>query len=168
MPFEQFWKDSISVPVTDIVEDKEDDFSSPSRYELLHQYACNPANFWPQVRERMQKLPQAFKHIQESGDLVWLDSINFISDYPGKNRGKGFGGRTTDSLMSLVKRAKTSIDIQSPYLIVTELGLNLFRETVKRGVKVRIMTNSLMSNDNLESFAAYQGCRKQLLEGLLS
>ncbi len=162
--FEQFWNDSISVPVTNIVEDKEDDFSSPSRYELLHQYACDPKNFWPQVRERIKKLPSAFKYIQESGDLVWLDSINFISDYPGKNREKGFGGRTTDSLISLVKQAKTSIDVQSPYLIVTELGLNLFRETVKRGVKVRIMTNSLMSNDNLESFAGYQSCRKQLLE----
>ena len=162
--FDQFWNDSISVPVTNIVEEKYDDFSSPSRYELLHQYACNPKNFWPQVRERIKKLPSAFKHIRTSGDLVWLDSISFISDYPGKNREKGFGGRTTDSLISLVKQAKVSIDIQSPYLIVTELGLNLFRETVKRGVKIRIMTNSLMSNDNLESFSGYQRCRNQLLK----
>ena len=84
--FEKFWNDSISVPVKDLVEDKEDDFSSPSRYELLHQYACDPKNFWPQVRERIQKLPMAFKHIQESGSLIWTDSLTFISDDPGKNR----------------------------------------------------------------------------------
>jgi phosphatidylserine/phosphatidylglycerophosphate/cardiolipin synthase-like enzyme len=162
--FEKFWNDSISVPVTDIVEDKEDDFSSPSRYELLHQYACDPKNFWPQVRERIQNLPKTFKHIRESNGLVWTDSLTFISDDPGKNRDRRLGGITTDSLISLVKQAKTSIDIQSPYLIVTDLGLNLFRETVKRGVKVRIMTNSLLSNDNLGAFAGYQGCRKQLLE----
>lgn len=162
--FEKFWNDSISVPVTDIVEDMEDDFSSPSRYELLHQYACDPNNFWPQVRERIQKLPMVFKQIRESGDLVWTDSLTFISDDPGKNRGRDIGGITTDSLISLVKQAKVSVDIQSPYLIVTDLGLNLFRETVKRGVKIRIMTNSLLSNDNLGAFAGYQGCRKQLLE----
>ncbi len=162
--FEKFWSDPISVPVSDIVEDKEDDFSSPSRYELLHQYACDPKNFWPQVRERIQKLPMAFKHIRESGDLIWTDSLTFISDDPGKNRDRIRGGITTDSLISLVKQAKVSVDIQSPYLITTDLGLNLFRETVKRGVKVRIMTNSLLSNDNLGAFAGYQGCRKQLLE----
>lgn len=162
--FEKFWNDPISVPVTDIVEDKEDDFSSPSRYELLHQYACDPKNFWPQVRDRIQKLPTAFKNIRESGGLIWTDSLTFVSDDPGKNRDRRLGGITTDSLVSLVKQAKTSIDIQSPYLIVTDLGLNLFKETVERGVKVRIMTNSLLSNDNLGAFAGYQGCRKQLLE----
>jgi putative cardiolipin synthase len=162
--FEKFWNDPICKTVTEIVEDKEDDFTSPSRYELLHQYACNPENFWPQVRERIQNLPKAFKQIRESDHLIWTDSLTFISDNPGKNREKGFGGTTTDSLISLVKQAKVSIDIQSPYLITTELGLNLFRETIKRGVKVRIMTNSLLSNDNLEAFAGYQSCRKQLLE----
>lgn len=162
--FEKFWNDSICKPVTDLVEDTEDDFSSPSRYELLHQYACDPKNFWPQVRERIQKLPKAFKHIRETEGLVWTNNITFISDNPGKNREKGFGGITTDSLISLVRNAKTSVDIQSPYLITTELGLNLFRETVKRGVKVRILTNSLASNDNLEAFSGYKGCRNQLLE----
>jgi putative cardiolipin synthase len=162
--FEKFWNDSICKPVTELVEDKEDDFSSPSRYELLHQYACDPKNFWPQVRERIKNLPKAFKRIRESGELIWTDSLTFISDDPGKNRDRRVGGITTDSLISLVKQAKTSIDIQSPYLIVTDLGLNLFRETIKRGVKVRIMTNSLLSNDNLGAFAGYQDCRKQLLE----
>ncbi len=162
--FEKFWTDPISVPVTDVVEDKEDDFSSPSRYELLHQYACDPKNFWPQVRERIQNLPKAFKNIRESGELIWTDSLTFISDDPGKNRGRIRGGITTDSLISLVMQAKESIEIQSPYLITTDLGLNLFRETVKRGVKVRILTNSLASNDNLEAFNGYKSCRKQLLE----
>lgn len=162
--FEKFWNDSICKPVTDLVEDKEDDFSSPSRYELLHQYACDPKNFWPQVRERIQNLPKAFKQIRESNELIWTDSLTFISDNPGKNRETGIGGITTDSLISLVKQAKISVDIQSPYLITTELGLNLFRETVKRGVKIRILTNSLASNDNLEAFTGYKSCRKQLLE----
>lgn len=163
--FELFWNDNLSVPVVNLVEEKDAKFDSPDRFDRLHQYACNPENFWPQVRERIKKLPAAFKHIQESGDLVWVDSICFIPDIPGKNVGNTTtGGITTDSLISLVRSAKTSIDIQSPYLIVTDLGLNLFKETVKRGVKIRIMTNSLLSNDNLGAFAGYQGCRKQLLE----
>lgn len=163
--FEQFWNDGLSVPVINLVEEKDSKFDAPDRFERLHQYACNPENFWPQVRERLQELPSAFKHIRESGDLVWTDSLTFIPDIPGKSvGGKKTGGVTTDSLISLVRNAKTTIEIQSPYLITTELGLNLFKETVKRGVKVRILTNSLASNDNLEAFSGYKSCRNQLLE----
>ena len=68
------------------------------------------------------------------------------------------------SLIKLVKNAKTSLDIQTPYLITTELSRNLFRDAVKRGVRIRILTNSLASTDNLEAFNGYQRDRKALLE----
>jgi phosphatidylserine/phosphatidylglycerophosphate/cardiolipin synthase-like enzyme len=67
-------------------------------------------------------------------------------------------------LIDLIKHAKKSIEIQSPYLITTEVGEKLFKDAVKRGVKVRVLTNSLASTDNLEAFAGYQKCRKNLLE----
>jgi len=74
------------------------------------------------------------------------------------------GGYTTDALIDLVNNAKTSIDIQTPYLITTELSRNLFRAAVQRGVKIRILTNSLASTDNLEAFSGYQRDRKKLLK----
>ena len=165
--FEEFWNDTLSVSVANIVEEPGNDFKEKDKYERLHQYACNPDNFWPQVREKIKNLPAAFKAIQASGDLVWLDSVNFVSDMPGKyDRKKEFvgGGISTSALIDLVKQAKISIDIQSPYLITTEQGETLFKEAVKRGVKIRVMTNSLASTDNLEAFAGYQKCRKKLLE----
>jgi cardiolipin synthase C len=96
-----------------------------------------------------------------------LDSVYFVSDIPGKNDGtKGLSGRgiCTDTLISLIKQAKKSIDIQSPYLITSKLGKDLFRNAVKSGVKIRILTNSLLSTDNLEAFSGYQRDRKKLLE----
>ncbi len=165
--FNQFWNSPLSVPVSNLISNESKDITTKNRFEKLHQYACNPENFWPQVRERIQKLPLAFKSIQESGDLVWLDSVYFVSDFPGKNFGtKGLqgGGVCTDALINLVKQAKYSVDIQSPYLITTELGKNLFKEAVARGVKVRILTNSLASTDNLEAFSGYQKDRRELLE----
>jgi len=164
--FETFWESKLSVPVSKIVEDKTIDVTDDSRFNQLHQYACNPENFWPQVREKIKTLPDVFKSINKSGNLVWLDSIQFITDLPGKNDGtKGLsgGGILTDSLMNLVKRAKYSIDIQSPYLVTTEIGRELFADAVKRGVKIRILTNSLASTDNLEAFSGYQRDRSDLL-----
>ena len=62
-----------------------------------------------------------------------------------------------------MKNAKTSIDIQTPYLITTELSQNLFKEAVDRGVNIRILTNSLASTDNVEAFSGYQSDRETLL-----
>lgn len=74
------------------------------------------------------------------------------------------GGASTDALIELIQNANSSIDIQSPYLVTTELSRNLFRNAVKRGVKIRILTNSLASTDNLEAFSGYQQDREELLK----
>jgi cardiolipin synthase C len=165
--FNQFWEDSISVAVADLISDSNAQKNSTNLYEALHQYACNPENFWPQIREEIKNLPDAFHAIQKSGDLIWTDSVEFISDIPGKfiKKGKSLGGGiTTARLVQLVSNAKQSISIQSPYLITGDLGLRLFTETCKKNVRVKILTNSLASTDNLEAFAGYQTCREALLK----
>jgi len=165
--FNEFWDSPLSVYATDIIKDKADIFDDDIKFERLHEYACNPDNFWPQVRVRIENLPVVFDAIKESGDLVWLDNIQFVSDEPGKNDGSeglGGGGATTSALINLVKNAKSSIAIQTPYLITSELSQNLFRDAVQRGVSIRILTNSLASTDNVEAFAAYQSDREVLLK----
>lgn len=164
--FNEFWNDTRSVPVSSLVESTAIDSTDANRYSQLHRYACDPENFWPQVRECIKQLPDAFRQIQKTGELVWLDSVDFVSDRPGKNDKQNLkgGGITTDSIIHLIRRAKHSIEIQSPYLITTEVGQKLFKEAVDRGVKIRILTNSLSSTDNLEAFSGYQRDRKKLLE----
>lgn len=164
--FELFWGNALSIPVTDLVKEEHASYTDSNRFERLHQYACNPYNFWPQVRDRISNLTTTFQNMKDSGQVKWIDHVQFVSDVPGKNDGKhgiGGGGVCTDSLIDLIKRAKRSIDIQSPYLITTETGRKLFKEAVDRGVRVRIMTNSLASTDNLEAFSGYQRDRAALL-----
>ncbi len=98
--------------------------------------------------------------------MKWED-VSFISDVPGKNDGKsglGGGGESTEQLINAVKNAKSSILIQSPYLIMPDGGIELFEQLVKRGVRVRISTNSLASTDNIQAFSGYASQRKDLLK----
>ena len=74
------------------------------------------------------------------------------------------GGETTRELIKLINNAKKSVDIQTPYLITTEVGKMVFADAVKRGVKVRILTNSIASTDNAEAFSGYQRDRSKLLK----
>ena len=165
--FEDFWKSDLSKDVNSIVDDIPENATAENRFDKLHEYACNPDNFWPQIRERIATLPSTFYTIKTSGGLVWLDNVQFISDVPGKNDGSeglGGGGISTTALIDLVKNAKSTIEIQTPYLITTELAQNLFKDAVDRGVNIRILTNSLASTDNVEAFSSYQSDRETLLK----
>ena len=165
--FDVFWNSSFVYEVKTLIDTTQYNYKQVNRFEDLHQYACDSNNFWPQVRNKIKNIPSTFDMIQASGKLQWVDSVEFISDLPGKNDGsKGLagGGMTTDALVKLVKQAKDSIIIQSPYLITTDIGKQLFKEAVKRGVKIKILTNSLASTDNLQAFSGYQRDREELLK----
>jgi len=162
--FNHFWDNELSVPVEQLITSNN---KHDTNYDALHQYACNPTNFVPQVREQINDIPKAFLEIKEAGQFHWLEGVEYISDIPGKNNQNKFlagGGISTDRLISLVKNAKKSVIIQTPYLVTTSLSRNLFKTLVDRGVEVKILTNSLASNDNLEAFSGYQRDRKTLLE----
>lgn len=161
--FELFWQDKLSISIEDIITSKQ---KFTNNYEALHQYACNPSNFVPQVREQIQNLPEIFAEVQQN-ELMWIDNVEYISDLPGKNDGKDFlggSGITTERLIALVESAKKSVIIQTPYLITTDRGKRVIKEAIARGVEVKILTNSLASNDNLEAFSGYQRDRKALLK----
>jgi phosphatidylserine/phosphatidylglycerophosphate/cardiolipin synthase-like enzyme len=165
--FSQFWNSSLSIDVADVVTNNGEVDTSENRFNNLHEYSCNPENFWPQIRDRITKLPETFSKIKNSGELIWLDDVKFISDNPGKNdqtESYTGGGISTSALIDLVKKAKSTIEIQTPYLITTELSQNLFKEAIDRGVKIRILTNSLASTDNVEAFSSYQSDREKLLK----
>lgn len=165
--FAKFWNSTYSVFAKDITKSNEGDLVDTNAFETLHQYACDPFNFWPQIRAKIDNFHNTITEIKGSGGLIWVDSVYFVSDIPGKNDGsEGLegGGISTDALMELVRNAKFSIDIQTPYLITTKVGQGLFQEAVDRGVKIRILTNSLASTDNVEAFSSYQKSRKDLLE----
>ena len=119
------------------------------------------------IRNRIKHIPSTFEEIKSSGKLIWVDSVAFVSDIPGKNIYDGEmwgGGITTTALIELVKQAQTEILIQSPYLVSSDLSLGLFKDARMRGVKIKILTNSIASTDNIEAFSGYQRNRKKILD----
>ncbi len=165
--FERFWGSTQAVPVEKLLA-KSLKKLTPERvktvYADLHAYAGRPENFAPEVRESLANLPRRFDGLLR--EMVW-DEVRFLSDLPGKNevrRAFGGGGRTTAALTNLLKTAKSRVTIQSPYLVMPEGGLELFRGLVRRGVEVRIVTNSLASTDNLMAFSGYRKQRRAILK----
>jgi putative cardiolipin synthase len=165
--FDEFWDSEYAIPVERILEDDAAEISGADvarRSAELHAYAGDPANFAPEIQQAIETTPRYFRALLQA--MVWGD-VQFISDVPGKNDGTsglGGGGESTQQLISAVQGAKKSILIQSPYLIMPDGGIELFEQLIKRGVRVRISTNSLASTDNIPAFGGYSGQRDDLLD----
>jgi len=165
--FQRFWDSPQAVPVEKLLT-REMKRMTPERagqvYAGLHAYAAKSENFAPEVRQALEDLPGKFERLSQG--IVW-DEVRFLSDLPGKNSARyrfDGGGRTTAALAEELKKARTSVTIQSPYLVMPKGALEIFRTLVKRGVQVRIVTNSLASTDNLQAFSGYQKQRRAILK----
>lgn len=170
--FERFWTSPLSVDVDTLYAGRgllnknvEVDADEVKRIHMeLHAYARTPSNFAPEVRAAIENAPASFAAL--AGDIVWSE-VAFISDQPGKNRthsGLGGGGLTTSTLARLVEDAKTQITIQSPYLVLSDKAMALFKKAIDRGVRIRVNTNSLASTDNLLAFGGYRNQRRKLIK----
>ena len=71
---------------------------------------------------------------------------------------------TVDGLLQLMSQAKNNLLIVSPYFVPGERMMKQFAEIRQRGVRVRVLTNSLASNDAPAAHVGYARYRKALLE----
>lgn len=165
--FEEFWSSDLSVPVQDLLTNAKSNLSykdMKNNLDSLHNYAKDNNNYSPEIRKVLDNLPSYFPEIARN--LVWGD-VTFISDSPGKNDNAFLlsgGGQTTSFLAKQLSEAKNSVLIQSPYLIFPDESFDLLDSLIKKGVTIRISTNSLASTDNLMAFSGYQKQREKLLK----
>jgi phosphatidylserine/phosphatidylglycerophosphate/cardiolipin synthase-like enzyme len=163
--FEKFWEDKLTIRYSELSgRRKQKRYNETNRFEKLHIDASK--KYTSETKEKVRDFPKEIKSALKSGEFVWADYAVYVSDEPGKNedRKNREGGVCTDSIINLFKNAKTSIDIQSPYFIITEESKKLITETIQRGVKIRLLTNSLASTDNHEAFSGYQRNREEIIK----
>ncbi len=92
--------------------------------------------------------------------LSEVGAINFLHDPVNDEDNAPTVG---DGLLALLDSATSEILIESPYLIPTRRFQGSIDRAKARGVRVRILTNSLKSTDNLLAQSGYVGERKELV-----
>lgn len=98
---------------------------------------------------------------------TWAPSTLLV-DKPGKiasdaDSTEAEEDTVVDGLLHLMAHAKTSLLIVSPYFVPGERTMDQFAALRQRGVRVRVLTNSLASNDAPAAHAGYARYRKALL-----
>ncbi len=69
----------------------------------------------------------------------------------------------TEALYRRVERLESELLIESAYFIPRDRAIARFRELVESGIRVRVLTNSLASNDVLAAHAGYAKRREALI-----
>ncbi len=86
--------------------------------------------------------------------LTEVGEVRFLHDpvagIPSKRK-------VSDELRTLIEGARQSAVIESPYLVPTRALRRELRQALGRGVRIRILTNSLGATDNIWPQAGYAG-----------
>ncbi|HEV8239607.1 MAG TPA: phosphatidylserine/phosphatidylglycerophosphate/cardiolipin synthase family protein [Thermoanaerobaculia bacterium] len=93
--------------------------------------------------------------------LIESGAVRFLHDPIG---GEAANTRKVgDELRALLDGARESVIVESPYLVPTHALREGVRRALARGVRIRILTNSLAATDNLWPQAGYVGDKAQLV-----
>ncbi len=125
-------------------------------------------------------LPRALAESAESADATWLahdldagrlDLIwapaTVLADRPGKISDESAPDQDltiANDLKDLMRSAERELIVVSPYFVPGPDGVALMRDLVRRGVHVRVLTNSLASTDSPLVHNGYARYRVALLE----
>ena len=71
---------------------------------------------------------------------------------------------TVDGLLALMAQAQKDLLVVSPYFVPGERMMKQFADIRQRGVRIRVLTNSLASNDAPAAHVGYARYRKALLD----
>jgi putative cardiolipin synthase len=164
--FTEHWNSPLSVPVSSILVKEAATLPSSAvdsiGRDLLARWD-DTTHFSPQMKQGILDVPRRVPDLLHDMDLC---DAKYIRDAPGKNdgtQGLGGGGVVTSALAALLDSAQHEVLIQSPYLVLDPKALALFASLVKRGVKVRISTNSAANSDNHYAVSGYQKQRDKIL-----
>lgn len=99
-----------------------------------------------------------------------VNKVAFIADEPHKNSSSGFegSGKLNEALVYKISKAKSSVVIQSPYLVLTDRAVDLFQSLrdENKNIELTFSTNSLAATDSWPTYAFLYKHKKVLIDDL--
>ena len=158
--FDAYWNSAHSVPARAIP------YPGKRRQLLAEQRAALDA-YRAEVQPLMENFLDldALRDPKESGLGPWTAGRGeLVDDPPDKTEGAVVPRELPVArLMRMVRDARDDVLISSPYFVPKEKGAEFFADIARKGVSVRILTNSLAANDVSVVHAGYARYRRPLL-----
>jgi cardiolipin synthase C len=177
--FDRFWNDDLSYPVQSLVKPREledlrnaasQNESDPSRPPASAPRSMPAptltATILPNVTATAVASPDPAPMDLRKIPLNWAPAL-FMQDKPGKigpdDDEVNAGETVVDGLLQLIEQARQDVLIVSPYFVPGRPMMDLFARMRAKGVRIRVLTNSLASTDAPAAHAGYARYRRDLL-----
>lgn len=175
--FDRYWNDPLAYPVQELLSrDDLDKLRERRESQEAARQGVRPASDPPAgpIRtaaaaghdEAKRPVPVPPSLDLATVPLIWASSTLLV-DKPGKvgpGDDEAEAGETlVDGLLQLMRDARREVLIVSPYFVPGEPMMQVFADLRRRGVAVRVLTNSLASTDAPAAHAGYRRYREKLL-----
>ena len=158
--FDHFWNGKWSVPMSSIVEkpfDERDHLTAIKEIRGQIEADNYPFPLNPDVEELLVKLDDVIDDmVWANGKVIWDDPAAI---YDGRR-----SGTISKALYQRLQTLDQELLIESAYFVPRQRGIEAVKALKNRGVKVRILTNSLAANDVMAAHAGYSRYRHALID----
>jgi putative cardiolipin synthase len=163
MHFDDYWNSPVAVPVEALTVSREERVGRQG-LEELHRFAEDKLG--PHAEYARRKADFIKRMLAGGADLIWARG-EAVAERPVREADPAKPERVPSAILrtlaSVRKEAKKEVVMVMAYYIPGKRGLELISELAARGVRVRLLTNSLASTDVIAVHASYSSYRPALL-----
>jgi putative cardiolipin synthase len=162
--FDAYWNSSLSIPARALYGNMP---TAPKLDQLKQQLAAHRQQMHDSDEERAIRTGQPLTSLLGNDTGVVWAKAEVLADSPDKagvEDGDEIGALFRRRLLKAAAEVKNDLLIVSPYFIPGDKGEALLKKLRARGVRVRVLTNSLLSTDVVAVHASYRRFRVPLLE----
>lgn len=160
--FDKYWNSELAYPISTLARSNESDANTKAIFQNLDQYQETYSDSAYAQAIRTSRFAQSIANEELN---VFHGSATLIADDPEKLTGERLESNSSIGMdvSRLFAEAKEELLIFSPYFIAGDEGVVGFAELEDSGVDVKVLTNSLVSNNHGAVHAYYAKYRKPLL-----
>ncbi|MFO1466622.1 MAG: phospholipase D family protein [Steroidobacteraceae bacterium] len=149
--FDAFWNSRFAYPVASVTSETAEATTAPAGPE---------PEVLPEAKTMERDLANGKLSLSWSPAAVLADAPTKIDgDRPPEEADPVY-----DSMADLMGTANEEVTVISPYFVPGRRGVALMRNLIERGVQVRVLTNSLATNDSAIVHIGYSRYRRELLK----
>lgn len=159
--FDQFWNSASAYPAPMLVGSKAPDAAAR---QLVHSFAAVHADPRAGPYLQMRRAAPLIDELREHRLEFQWSTVQLVADDPDKVFSDARQLLLLPHLIQQTGPPRSQLDLVSPYFVLMNQGTRDFQSVARQGVKIRVLTNSLASNDVLAVHAGYAKHRKALLQ----
>jgi putative cardiolipin synthase len=156
--YDRFWNGDWAVPVAALVDRPRTTDDYQAAIKAVREWVATSPYPWPlerDVAEHQKELESLYRaFVWAPGRVLWDDPAS-INDPDLRTMGK--------ALKQRLGELQKEVLIESAYFVPREGGAAFAEHLRSKGVRMRVLTNSLASNDVLAAFAGYSKYRAELV-----